>query len=362
MSEWWKDTFNDQFKNLSSTGKESKTTQSQGFAQTLSTGSELQYTSPPRAQSPANISTNDPDEAEHSPGEHFDSLAVTATHSSRSHTGEAPAAVAIRLQEIGSQLGVPKISPILTAPRNSATLSIRTPSPEDPETREQISYKALQRLFSRASHLIKESSELDGIIFVDASLQDIPINQNRRRSAMTPANTPRFGSVLEPALGSNSGFPVSITLNPPTSSPQAELPTYIRQGFRAQVETPPAKAKTPVCQLLGYSLHADSGRNDTAPSSNQIEVPQSTLRSLLRRYPYGTVFLFNADGSLLDDEEMSSIKHSPQSTRSRSPTKDKSQFEKAKDQLRAYQLLHICPGARGIIFFPLWDPQKDQVC
>ena len=25
------------------------------------------------------------------------------------------------------------------------------------------------------------------------------------------------------------------------------------------------------------------------------------------------------------------------------------------------RLLDICPGARAVVFFPLWDPQKDQV-
>jgi hypothetical protein len=344
-----------------SIGKSGKSDQGQGFAQTLSTGSEHRFTVSPRAHSPVDISPNGPDEVEQYKMDPFDSLAVTATNSSRSHTNEAVPTAAIKLQDIGPQLQVPRPTSIPSVQRNSAPLSIRTPSPEDPTQREQVSYKALQRLFSRASHLIKESSELDGIIFVDASLQDIAITQGRRKSAMTPANTPRFGGLPEPAMGGNCNFPISIKLNSSAITPPTELPEYIRQGFRAQVKTPTVKDKAPVCQLLGYSLHTKSRRDDSAPSNRQSNIPQSTLRSLLRRYPYGTVFLFNSDGSLLDDNEVASFTRSSPPNRSRSPTKDKTAFEKEKDQLRAYQLLHICPGARGIVFFPLWDPQRDQV-
>jgi hypothetical protein len=58
---------------------------------------------------------------------------------------------------------------------------------------------------------------------------------------------------------------------------------------------------------------------------------------------------------------MNSVSRGRPAHRSQSPSKDKSKFEKEKEQLRAYQLLHVCPGARGIIFIPLWDPQRDQV-
>lgn len=108
-------------------------------------------------------------------------------------------------------------------------------------------------------------------------------------------------------------------------------------------------------------MQSTDGRGVAAPSNRHLEVPQSTLRGLLRRYPNGHVFLFNSDGSLLDDEETEIITHSKRTNREQSASKGKSTFEKEKEQLRAYQLLDICPGARGIIFFPLWDPQRDQV-
>jgi hypothetical protein len=81
---------------------------------------------------------------------------------------------------------------------------------------------------------------------------------------------------------------------------------------------------------------------------------QSTLRGLLQRYPQGQVFIFNKDGGLLDmgdDRDMRCCNEGDEST--------KRKFEKKKELLRAYQLLDICPEARGIIFFHLWDFQKD---
>jgi hypothetical protein len=141
----------------------------------------------------------------------------------------------------------------------------------------------------------------------------------------------------------------------------SDLPAFIREGFKAQVDASLSETKTPTCHLLGYSIQSENGRGSSAPSDRHLNISQSMLRNLLRRYPNGHIFLFNSDGSLLDGEGKCSVAHGKQGDRSRSASKGKSMFEKEKEQLRAYQLLDTCPGALAIIFFPLWDPQKDQV-
>jgi len=286
----------------------------------------------------------------------FDSLEVTVPRSSRSHTNDALPTRAYKQQDFSSHLEVPgqPSSPIVQ--RESPPSSDGSPPPGDATQREQVAYKAIQRLFSRASHLIRESSDLDGIIFVDASLQDLAVSENRPKSFATPANTPRFGGVPE----STTGLFMGNKGNSTGDTEIINLPDFIRQGFKAQVV--PNEPKTSHCQLLGYSLNTDSGKHGGgAPSDQHLNVSQSALRSLLRKYPNGNVFLFNSDGTLLDDKVVDLIARGKAADRSRFPSKDKSKFEKDKDQLRAFQLLDICPGARGIIFFPLWDPQRDQV-
>jgi hypothetical protein len=322
-----------------------------GFAHTLSTDSEQRRAVSPTPQSPL---SNDPDEVEQCK---FDSLAVTVTNSSRSHTNEGLLEILqqfypqnVQGDSIQSPIGTPTPPELQRKPVPS---SIRKSSSDSPDQREQGSYKTIQRLFSRASHLISESSELHGIIFVDASLQDIAVTDDRRKSTFTPANTPRFGGLAGPSISFTSGFSMGTE--------STNLDEYIRQGFKAQVATAAGGGKALMCQLLGYSLQTNSGQNDAAPSNRHLNLPQSTLRGLLRRYPNGHVFLFNSDGSLLDEDDMNSVSRGRPAHRSQSPSKDKSKFEKEKEQLRAYQLLHICPGARGIIFIPLWDPQRDQV-
>jgi hypothetical protein len=344
--------------------KESTSGQVMGFAQTLSTGSEYRHTASPAPRSP--VPSKVLDEMEQYK---FDSLAVTVTNSSRAPTNDKLPNHPVPPPELSSQVQVPGTPSPLDSQQSlvpisigtpsppdvkpsPVQLSIRTPSPEDPVQREQVAYKAIQRLFSRASHLIRESSELHGIIFVDASLQDIAVTDDAQKSSLSPANTPRFGDI--------AGTSMNMNLNLTLTEVSNDLPLHIRRDFRAQVESPPGRSKAPVCQLLGYSLQTDSGRGDAAPSTRQLGLPQSTLRDLLRRYPNGHVFLFNADGSLLDDE-MKVVARGELTGRSQSPPKNKSKFEREKEQLRAYQLLHICPDARGIIFIPLWDPQRDQV-
>jgi hypothetical protein len=331
-----------------------------GFAQTLSTGSENRYTFSPRAQSPAGTASRngaDPDEGEQSALDRFDSLAVTVNQSSRSQTNDAQPGAAVRLRETPSQLEVPRQPSTSSVQRNSVQLS-----DESPSFKEQTAYKAIQCLFSRASHLIRESSELNGIIFVDASLQDIAIKENRQ-SVVTRPNTPRYGDFTYSETSHNREMSISIKRNSSITTESTELPSLTRQGFNIQVEAAATGDidSAPTCRLLGCSLNTDSGRGDAAPSSRHLAVPQSTLRGLLHRYPNGHVFLFSTDGSLLDDKVMHATTRRMSSSSAHTRSKDKSTFEKEKEQLRAYQLLHICPGARGIIFFPLWDPQRDQV-
>ncbi|KAE9374282.1 hypothetical protein N431DRAFT_371753 [Stipitochalara longipes BDJ] len=357
VREWWKDTFNDEFQGLNVT-KKSASEQRPGFAQTLSTSSVNRYTLSPKAQSPGGtLFHNEPDtgDVEQPPVNRFDSLEVTVPRSSRSHTNDVLPTGAHRAQDTSSHLEVPgqPSSPIVQ--RGSLPSSDGSPPPRDPAQHEQVAYKAIQRLFSRASHLIRDSSNLDGIIFIDASLQDIAVSENRQKSFATPANTPRFGGVPESSTGQFMSNKRSSSVN--TGS--IDLPAFIRQGFKAQIV--PNESTTTHCQLLGYSLNTDSRRHgDAAPSDQHLNVSQSALRSLLRRYPNGNVFLFNSDGTLLHDKVMDLLTRGTPADYSSSLAKGKSNFEKEKDQLRAYQLLDICPGARGMIFFPLWDPQRDQ--
>ena len=186
VRDWWKDTFNNQFKTLS--GKESPSGQEQGFAQTLSTSSEHRYTASlsPQEQDDSLVALrNDPDEVYQ---DRYDSLLVTAANSPRSHTNDG---LPVRPPEITLQ--VP--GQLTPSEGDSVRLSVGTPPSEDAVQREYVTFKALQHLFSRASDLIRESSQLDGIIFVDASLQDIAVTHGRRKSIITPANTPRFGGL-----------------------------------------------------------------------------------------------------------------------------------------------------------------------
>jgi hypothetical protein len=355
VREWWKDTFNDQFRKFSDVN-ENPSEQETGFAKTLSTASEHKLAVSPTLLSPDKrsvASSNDHGEADE---DKFDSLVVTATNTSRSHTNDGlpvrPPGHTFQL-EVRERLSPPE--------PDSVGPSIGTTSSEDPLQRESASYEAMQHLFSRASHLIAESCDLDGVIFFDASLQDIAVTHNQRKSQITPENTRRFGGLQDSSMGGANSFSLDMKRNSSVITPSTDPSATIRHGSKADVDPPGSGGSPPICHLLGYSLRSEEGHSGSAPLNGHLYVPQSTLRSLLHKYPSGHIFLFNSDGSLLEDEEMDPKTHGTRKDRGKSVSNGKTVFEKKKEQLRAYHLLDICPGARAIIFFPLWDPQRDQV-
>lgn len=123
--------------------------------------------------------------------------------------------------------------------------------------------------------------------------------------------------------------------------------------------SPRLGTQSPTCDLVGYSLGGPSHRSTGLPSSTQAEISQSTLGCLLRQYSHGKIFHFDEHGHLLPTETVEN-----ETLRSGLPSVNAwkhAKFEREKEQLRAYQLLDVCPGARAIVFFPLWDPHKDRV-
>ncbi|KAH6684251.1 hypothetical protein B0J14DRAFT_465560, partial [Halenospora varia] len=199
-------------------------------------------------------------------------------------------------------------------------------------------YGAIKALFSR--HLMRETSDLDGIIFVNASLQDITLAEEVKLSPVNATPT-----TLTTSSASDNGQP--------STTRHCSLTISINKQKAAS----PSKSPSPNCELLGFSL-ANNLCGSSGPSP-PYAVWQSILQALLTKYPHGHIFLFSEDGSPLHCEDIDPYVKSKIDSKGRCRSKMR-RIEREKEQLRAYQLLDICPGARAIIFFPLWDPQRGQ--
>lgn len=283
-----------------------------------------------------------------SAGTDIDSLAVSIQESLETLTN-----LAISRQHTDSSYRVrePRRSNPNYASESRSTISLPN-SPLALSPNEDINREALKLLFSRASHLIKQSGELDGIIFIDASLQDLAID-----SSNDPQSITRHTSLLRNLTDATTPKGLGHLQDDNTTiGGVSTLPDIRDPSLKGNSRVEGQGGQSPICDLLGYAIQSGSVGSGAAPLPQHSALSQTTLRNLLQHYPQGEIFHFNKAGSLLNLNDYQEI-------RARAKTNDPTRvdFEMEKEQLRAYQLLEICPGARAIVFFPLWDPQKDQV-
>jgi len=203
-----------------------------------------------------------------------------------------------------------------------------------------------KQLFSRACNLIREALDLDGILFVDAFIRDIAVDQPKSTARATSPESLRFrgmpdtpsyerGEWLE-----GGGDATRVTNNPSTD-----------HDFSSKRPSLPNRSVS--SEVLGFSAERVTILGGASSSSKHISLPQSTLRGLLQKYRHGHIFAFAEDGSTWPastDEKLLDHVDGPSDSR----------LDAENETLWIKQLLQVCPDAKSIIFFPLWDPQRDQ--
>lgn len=253
------------------------------------------------------------------------------------------------------------------APDDSSRCS--TPRPESQQSRDSsaqpaaVSTADLQlaqsvRVFAKAANIIRQSLEIDGVCFLDATVRS-------------------FGGLV----GQQSERKVSAV-----GIENSNNLSYLSNDEDSTNYTPSVANKEDCCNVLGFSTpEASSIAGDRTPW--QFEgLRDRTLQRLLRRYPQGQIFNFEADGTLLQtppplDGEPSTPGLPPSPLkRPASPSRqwshdsqvatdgsgDASPQEQKLPTIRrqrwnaAESLAHLFPGARSVVIVPLWDSQKKK--
>jgi len=204
--------------------------------------------------------------------------------------------------------------------------------------RESLASRGIRALFARASNLIREALHLDGIIFVDACSRETPIGPGKLVSRGGSEALRRTSFPLTPS---------SDLANWPGDDSQSSMAYSIDDVLtNRESDTHRAVAES---DLLGYSFSGKLEPSERGISSYR-GLPQSTIGSLLRQYSHGHIFEFDEDGTLEPRDEPIQ-----QNTKTSGAEVDESKL-----QVWARQVIGISPKARKILFFPLWDPQRDQ--
>lgn len=193
----------------------------------------------------------------------------------------------------------------------------------------------LRQTFSRAANILRESVEVQGALFLDASVGSFGgLVENRKSKDSTDSNG------RSTASSGNEDLPKG------TSSSHREPVAY--------------------CDVFGYSTTGASSIDGAASFSNHTLVPERLLKSLLRRYPAGKVFNFDSDGLLLSgDSEADEAKHLSEprqkpSTPSEAKAKRRVNRPFSSLEGQAQAITALFPGARSVAVFPLWDQIKER--
>ncbi|KAH8422399.1 putative sensor histidine kinase/response regulator [Aspergillus melleus] len=210
------------------------------------------------------------------------------------------------------------------------------------ESPQDVLSTGIQRVFSRAANLIRESIGAEGVVFLDA-------------------NSEQFGSLV----GNKTSRKVTGSGNndsPESSDESSDSGSSTRRSSGSEGE----RARSmPVCVSLGFSTSRASSINDDTMAGNQVVVKEALLTSLLRRYPRGKIFNYNANRSVSDDSDDTShsvpgsdilepnVQNENERRRSGSKKHRKSNFRQD-----AGNLIQIFPDARNIIIMPMWDTDK----
>ncbi|KAK4866153.1 hypothetical protein LT330_008494 [Penicillium expansum] len=176
-------------------------------------------------------------------------------------------------------------------------------------------YERIASIYSRASALLRDSMDLDGVAFLDACPTDF-------------AFVPEEPEIWEPLAATEPGFPAAplpITLG-------------LARAVSHEYDLP--------CDTLSCALKL-SAKDNAGPNNQSPSIPQGLLHHMLKSFPQGQILCL--DGFVDEDGGLSN--HTTGAFDSRPDP---------NTQTCAKHLARCLPGAKSALFLPLWDWNKSR--
>jgi hypothetical protein len=190
-------------------------------------------------------------------------------------------------------------------------------------------------MFSRAANVMMASSDLDGVVILDAS---VAANKTRRRS--------RSGDSY--SAGTTGTEEAGDSFPSPSSSSDGSSPTRGRSRGGSSSKT---------SEVLGSATRAPDSREKGAKSTF-ASLLESDLSRMLHDYPNGKIITFGMDGLPLSSTDDSAISSSSSKNSLHGSQKRKSTKSRTSRITRAVQAM--LPGARSVAFVPFWDFERSR--
>ena len=199
----------------------------------------------------------------------------------------------------------------------------------------------MDKTFARAANIMRECIAADGVIFFDASSQHRAKTTKKTRS--------------EDALESSET--VQSTDSDGSISDAKDLREDRSTESDSSQDVRVLNSKGDKCQMLACSLDISAASSADVQTISKLRLTERSLGRLIRLYPRGKVFFFAEDGELSlssGSDVANTPSHEDVSADSTNRQKRRSRKQISDDI--AQELLRIIPGARNVIWLPLWNP------
>ncbi|RDW82703.1 hypothetical protein BP6252_03815 [Coleophoma cylindrospora] len=200
----------------------------------------------------------------------------------------------------------------------------------------------IKTMLSRASNLIRESTEVDGVIFFDAKHGGFGFRGDRPSAAGSKTNGNEEPN--NTTSSSEEGWGNSThSYSSGSASDRSRLPK------------PGPEPRT--CDVLAYSSREASSLNDNNMPAN-LTISEAFVSKLFKRYPHGKIFAFDRDGAMSSSED-----EIQQATAGKGVLVVKPNNQHRKNTQRAAEgetILKIFPGSRFVLLLPLWDSHRER--
>lgn len=218
-----------------------------------------------------------------------------------------------------------------------------------PNTHENSRQSATNFIFSRAANLIRESIEVEGCLFLDAS-----------KGSFGALGSPMLSDKDEPS---------------PYLSAYGDRSSSGSSSSDENKDSSSGQQAWPSCRVLSFSTSEKSSINGEANLTLHATVAEKFLTTLLRRYPRGKIFFFGANGELQSsdssEEDQTGMANGGNVTTpgedaggslgtDQSVPRKKSRRNPWARQKEGQIILKIFPGARSVAFVPVWDPRRNR--
>ncbi|KAJ8110862.1 hypothetical protein OPT61_g6402 [Boeremia exigua] len=190
-------------------------------------------------------------------------------------------------------------------------------------------------MFARAANVMLASSDLDGVLILDASIAAT----GHRQHPVAPEH--------ERSLSDSAG-PSSRSESSEESSSQS---SNAKQG--------PKSSSSKQCQILGAAPSRPVVNADGTPGFGSFT--ETDLARLLREYPHGKLFNYSAEGiSCSSTDESSSNKgHTKEQLPSHDPRPSVHQ-KRGRASRISKAISELLPNARSVAFVPFWDYERSR--